>query len=87
MVEPFIPWEPGKTALPHAPSASVNLRVLPHAATTPAFQPFSPPTAGHVHLLPDTQQPVVTLQKQGDKVTGIRITCVCGQVIDLACVY
>jgi hypothetical protein len=31
--------------------------------------------------------PVVTLQREGDRVTGIRITCRCGEVIDLACVY
>jgi hypothetical protein len=29
----------------------------------------------------------VSLDKQGDTVTGIRIECGCGQVIQLACVY
>lgn len=33
------------------------------------------------------REPVVTLTKDGDKVTGIRIECGCGQVIDLACTY
>lgn len=31
--------------------------------------------------------PKVTLQKEGEKVTGIKIECVCGQVILLDCVY
>jgi hypothetical protein len=32
-------------------------------------------------------QPVVTLQRNGDVVSAIRIQCGCGQVFDLACVY
>jgi hypothetical protein len=31
--------------------------------------------------------PKVTLQRQGDVVTSVRIQCGCGQVIDLNCVY
>jgi hypothetical protein len=31
--------------------------------------------------------PKVTLQKQGEVVSGIRIQCSCGQVIELSCVY
>ncbi|MGA2555351.1 MAG: hypothetical protein ABSG04_03670 [Verrucomicrobiota bacterium] len=31
--------------------------------------------------------PKVTLQRQGEVVTGIRIQCSCGQVIELRCVY
>jgi hypothetical protein len=32
-------------------------------------------------------EPRVSLQREGDRVTGIHIQCSCGQVIDLACVY
>jgi hypothetical protein len=32
-------------------------------------------------------EPQVTMQREGDRVTGIRVQCSCGQVIDLACVY
>jgi hypothetical protein len=32
-------------------------------------------------------KPVVTLQRTGEVVSGIRIQCGCGQVIDLACAY
>jgi hypothetical protein len=31
--------------------------------------------------------PVVTLQRSGDLISGIRIQCSCGQVIELNCVY
>jgi len=31
--------------------------------------------------------PKVTLQRQGEVVSGIRIQCGCGRVIELSCVY
>jgi hypothetical protein len=32
-------------------------------------------------------QPVVTLKRDGDRVTHIVVRCTCGQVIELACEY
>lgn len=32
-------------------------------------------------------EPRVTVQRDGDRITHLRIQCSCGQVIDLACVY
>lgn len=32
-------------------------------------------------------EPRISVQREGDKVTSIRVQCSCGQVIDLACVY
>ena len=32
-------------------------------------------------------RPAVTVQRQGEVVSAIRIECGCGQVIELACVY
>ena len=32
-------------------------------------------------------KPTVTLQKDGDRVTHIRIHCACGQVVELECAY
>jgi hypothetical protein len=32
-------------------------------------------------------KPTVSLQKEGDRVTQIRIQCSCGEVIELACDY
>lgn len=32
-------------------------------------------------------KPSVTLQRDGDRVTHIRIQCACGQVIELDCAY
>ena len=32
-------------------------------------------------------KPVVTLQRNGEVISGIRIQCGCGQVVDLTCTY
>ena len=32
-------------------------------------------------------QPRIAVQRDGDRVTSIRVQCSCGQVMDLACVY
>ena len=32
-------------------------------------------------------EPRVTLRKEGEEVSGIRIECSCGQIIELDCVY
>ena len=32
-------------------------------------------------------EPYMSMQRDGDRITGIRIQCSCGQVIDLACLY
>lgn len=32
-------------------------------------------------------EPRVSVQRDGDRVTSIRIQCTCGQVMDIACVY
>ena len=32
-------------------------------------------------------EPRVSVQRDGDRVTSIRVQCTCGQVMDIACVY
>jgi len=34
-----------------------------------------------------TCEPHISVQRDGDRVTHLRIQCTCGQIIDLACVY
>jgi hypothetical protein len=51
-----------------------------------AFEPL--PVAGRAEPpAKDCGRPSVTLQRQGEVVSGIRIECACGQVIELACSY
>lgn len=75
---PLLPRKPGSTA---GGSSSGG----PTPAFTPlrahASAPCANPTAD------PAKEPVVTLQKDGERVTGIRIECACGQVIELTCTY
>lgn len=48
----------------------------PLAAEAPAQSPGCPGC-----------QPRITLQKEGDRISGIQVVCTCGQVIDLKCDY
>jgi hypothetical protein len=36
---------------------------------------------------PANQEATVTLRREGDRITGIRVQCTCGQVIELDCTY
>jgi len=46
------------------------------------------PAPACAHLATGTaSQPVVTLKKDGDRVTQIHIQCACGQVVELECAY
>ena len=44
--------------------------------------PSEPAAAAHVH-----RDPKITLERQGDTITHIRIECGCGEVIELKCSY
>ena len=65
------------------------LQAEPRSEVKPEFTPLQPRASvpGHGQGAAGSRQPVVTLQRDGDRVTGIRIECSCGQVIDLACSY
>jgi hypothetical protein len=86
--EPFVPFDPIPASAARPSSAAVNLKVVPKGEFTPAFTPIQTSDASHVHATPgNAGKPVVTLQREGDRVTGIRVECGCGQVIELACSY
>lgn len=50
---------------------------------TPRSAMASHPAAGEKKLA----EPRVTVQREGDRVTHLRIQCTCGQIMDIACVY
>ncbi len=67
-------------------SGMLQLKVLPQGEANAIFQPM--PEAGKSERPAKAcGQPSVTLQRQGEVVSGIRIECGCGQVIELACAY
>jgi hypothetical protein len=85
---PFVPFDPIPAAAARLSSPPVGLKVVPKGESSPAFSPLQAPGAPHTHGTAGTGgKPVVTLQREGDRVTGICVECACGQVIELACSY
>jgi len=76
MSESFTPLVPAPAGSKEAAFTPIDLKGL-----APGTAPFVPAAAEA------RSKPVVTLRRNGDVVSGIRIQCKCGQVIDLACVY
>jgi hypothetical protein len=64
-----------------APLAAGKAAAAPHAhaLTSAPAAPTPPPQ--------NCPPPKVTLQRQGEVVSAIRIQCGCGQVIELSCLY
>jgi hypothetical protein len=67
-------------------TAMASLKVLAPAEAKAIFEPLAD-SGKSAQPAKECTTPSVTLQKQGDVVSGIRIECGCGQVIELACVY
>ena len=86
MSQPFKPLAAPVAHGTAAPAAGFRLKV---ASPPPAQPSFTPVVVGHEHApAPSANaEPVVTLQRDGDRVTGIQIQCGCGQTIELNCVY
>ena len=83
--ESFVPL----TAAP-APPAAREFRVIvqPGAAKGKTFHALeSTPAAATADLGKKICEPRVTVQRDGNTVTHLRIQCTCGQIMDLACVY
>lgn len=79
---------------PNASSERANFqaKVVPNSDQAQKFQPAesslpASPAPGTPAARNSQCEPSVSLQRDGDRVTGIRVQCSCGQVIDLACVY
>jgi len=67
-------------------TAKFTLKLLPEAEAKAVFEPL--PEAGRPEQPAKTcTPPSITLQRQGEVVSGIRVECGCGQVIELACVF
>ncbi len=80
MPETFVPLVSATSASRQSAFASLNLKTPSAAAkATGETQPAAPAACA--------TKPTVTLQRTGDIVSGIRVQCGCGQVVDLNCIY
>jgi hypothetical protein len=87
--ESFVPLT---TALPSSGARTeFQATVLSEPSETKKFQPVAMPAASAFGTKPiargENCQPQVSLQREGNRVTGIRVQCSCGEVIELACAY
>jgi len=82
MSQPFVPFAT-VTAPVSAPGVFVLLDAKPSAAAQTQ--------TGAATLLPAKSEgcgrPTITLQRNGEIVSGIRVQCGCGEVVELTCVY
>jgi hypothetical protein len=85
--ESFVPL----TAAPAPPSErEFAVTVIPGAEKKEKiFQSLEPlrPATPSASSDNKTCEPRVTVQRDGNRVTHLRIQCTCGQVMDLACLY
>ena len=85
--ESFVPL----TAAPAAGDRrETRVTVISQATEAKPFQSLSPvaaPPTGPAPPPAKIGEPRVMVQREGDRISGIRVHCTCGQVMDLACVY
>jgi hypothetical protein len=87
MTDQFVPLALPAPSSKHPGFASLDLKFRPQAAGATALS--TPPVAspGDSHSPENCSNPTVALQRNGDIVSGIRIQCGCGKVIELTCLY
>jgi hypothetical protein len=83
MSETFVPLVSASSGAREANFTSLNLQSFPQANghAAPAGSLATPGAR------PTCAKPVVTLQRNGEIVSGIRIQCGCGEIIELNCIY
>ena len=84
---PFIPLVPRSNS-PAAPASGTSQSPARNEGPS-AFQPLSVSLAAPASGAPGPKsaKPLITLKREGERVTQIRIQCACGQVIELDCIY
>ena len=82
MNEPFVPLSPAP--VPGRNRGDFKVTIVNQPGKLENFQPLGRPpksdSAGQC-------EPRISLQRDGDRISAIRIQCTCGQTIDLACLY
>ena len=87
MTDAFAPLVVPTTTL-SAQGTTFRLKVIPQASAAPAFLPLQPALRqAAAHAAHTSCAPKVTLQRDGDCVTHIRLECGCGEVFELTCGY
>lgn len=77
------------TAVPAADERrDFRVSVIPQNSQARPFQTLESSAPAPAGLAPGKNcEPRLSVQRDGDRITGIRIQCTCGQVLDVACLY
>ena len=84
--ETFVPLT---TAPPSGENREFRVTVIPQNGAALPFQTLEDAANGAVTTANGKKncEPRLSLQRDGERVTNIRIQCTCGQMLDLACIY
>jgi hypothetical protein len=76
-------------AMPSSEKREFQIAVIPQTERPQAFQSLEKtlPAPNERVFLKKNCEPHLSIQRDGDRITNIRIQCNCGQTIDLACLY
>ena len=86
MKSDFVPFQVA-TSDGSRPQTEARTEVIARAQKAIVFRPLTQPPA-HLAAPPNTHgEPSVTLERDGERVTRIKVQCSCGQVLELACDY
>lgn len=83
MNEPFVPLS--KANAPGQSRSDLRIAIVTEPEKLRTFQPLG--QSGNKTSASSQCEPRMTLQRDGDRISTIRIQCTCGQVIELACIY
>jgi hypothetical protein len=82
---------PLTSASPASDSREFRIKIIPQADSAQSFQALeqtAPKEAGSTSVHAGKNcEPQLLLQRDGARITNIRIQCSCGQIMDLACAY
>jgi hypothetical protein len=86
--ESFVPLT---ASSPSGEDREFRVTVVPQAESGQSFQTLEQAAATAMKTAASNGgkncEPRLSVQRDGERITGIRIQCTCGQVVDLACVY
>jgi hypothetical protein len=83
----FIPLSPAAVPAPSSQPANPRVTVVSPAGQDLSFRPLGQATPVSRQPPAPVPEPRIELQREGDRVSSIRVHCGCGQVIELACAY
>lgn len=86
--ETFVPLTTVPADSGSRPLSVTVIRESEQARPFKSLEPLAAGAAGAVAAHPEKIcEPRVSIQREGDRIVGLRIQCTCGQIMDLACVY